>query len=643
MGKKSASGGGQRAKEPLRAVPAPPGGPEAVAPSPAPPPHGHNPRIEFKFFEELKHRNVVRVAMLYLVVCWLILDPVHVVFHMLEVPAWANRLVVILMAIGFPAVLLFAWVFEITPEGLKPTVQVDPRASIRPRTGRRLDRAIMVVMALAIAYFVADKFWLSKRLPAFASEQVPANGTTAPSAPAPPIPVATVDKSIAVLPFVDMSEKKDQEYFADGMAEELIDRLVHASDLRVISRTSSFYFKGKQATIADIAKTLGVSYVLEGSVRKSGKELRITTQLIRAGDGMHVWSQTYDRSLADIFKAQDGIAADVAQALQVALRSGTTGHTEANEEAYNLVLKGNYLLNSSSETDADKAPALYMEATRLDPNYAMAWAKFAWASWLSQDTTKALEAAQRALRIDPKLAYAHYVLGLVLEFQENDWGAAKAEMDRAIELDPDDLHARAELAWLTGAIFGQWDRKLHYLREVTANDPLDTFETWHLANSLYCAGRFNEAAESYRKLLQLNPGYWKAQVSYGIILLFLHQPPDARAVIEKATDEETRLWGLAILEWAVGHKIESDAAISRLEEKYGSTSSEEIAEAHAYRGEADAAFKWLDRTYELQRWHLAFVLVNPLLTNLHGNPRFTALLAKLKLDEWKRKVFASGA
>jgi len=327
MGEEAAASGGTVSNGPPKAVSNPTGGTEAVTPTAAPPVghgHGHHPHIEFKFLEELKQRNVVRVALLYLVACWLILDPVHVVFHMLEVPAWANRLVLILMAIGLPAVLLFAWAFEITPEGLKPTVEVDPSKSIRPLTGRRLDRAIMVVMALAIAYFVTDKFWLSRRLPPAMSEQTSAQGATAPSATAQPTSTATVEKSIAVLPFVNMSADKEQEYFSDGLTEELIDRLSHSPDLKVIARTSAFQFKGKNEDVRSIASKLGVANLLEGSVRKAGNELRITAQLIRAADGTHLWSQTYDRKLSDVFKVQDEIAGTVATALNVALRSGAS-------------------------------------------------------------------------------------------------------------------------------------------------------------------------------------------------------------------------------------------------------------------------------------------------------------------------------
>jgi TolB-like protein/Flp pilus assembly protein TadD len=502
--------------------------------------------------------------------------------------------------------------------------------------------AVGTVFVVALAALLVDKFSISSHV---AQEKPVATTSLAPAA-AVPAQSTISEKSIAVLPFVDMSEKKDQEYFSDGLSEELIDRLTHAADLRVISRTSSFYFKGKQATIGDIAKTLGVTHVLEGSVRKAGRKLRITAQLIRASDGSHLWSQTYDRSLADVFKVQDEIAGTVAQALKVALRSGTTGRTEASQEAYSLVLKGNYFWYRGTEADDDKALELYTEATRLDPNYALAWAKVARATDKnsSESLAKALEAAQRSLHIDPKLAYAHYVLGRTHMYFEWDWAAAKAELERAIELDPDDLHARVELAYLTGGIFGQFDRKVRYLRQIVSTDPLDAESLEHLGVSLFLAGRFDEAGAAYRKLLQLYPAEDNANAAYGVILLLLHQPQEALAAIEKETDEASKLWGLAILDWEIGHRAESDAAVSQLEGKYASTRYVAyIAEVRAYRGEVDAAFKWLDRAYQRNKLFMALMPVDPLLRNLHSDSRFEGMLVKLKLDQWKRKVFANGA
>ena len=232
------------------------------------------------------------------------------IFHMLEVPVWANRLVIILMALGFPAVTIFAWVYEITPEGLKPTAEIPHGQSIRRQTGQRLNRAIIAVLALALGYFVIDKFWLSKRS---ATESVTAPVAAESSAAVPTVPPIS-DKSIAVLPFTDMSEKKDQEYFADGMAEEILDILAKIPAIKVIGRTSSFQFKGKNENLRAIGKQLGAGYVLEGSVRKSGNKVRITAQLIEAQSGTHRWSDTYERDVGDVLKLQDDIAVKLQQA-----------------------------------------------------------------------------------------------------------------------------------------------------------------------------------------------------------------------------------------------------------------------------------------------------------------------------------------
>jgi TolB-like protein len=274
--------------------------------------HGHH-HIEFRFLDELKRRNVGRVAILYLVVCWLILEPVHVIFHMLEVPVWANRLVIILMTLGFPAVTIFAWVYELTPEGLKPATEVDPHQSIRAQTGQRLNRAIIAVLALALSYFVVDKFWISKRL-AVESATAPIGAVTPETESAVP-PIS--DKSIAVLPFADMSEKKDQEYFSDGMAEEVTDLLSKIPGLRVIGRTSAFQFKGKTGDLRSIGSTLGAHFVVEGSVRRTMDRIRVSVQLINAEDGRHAWSDSYDRDFRDALRVQDDIAAKLVRALQV--------------------------------------------------------------------------------------------------------------------------------------------------------------------------------------------------------------------------------------------------------------------------------------------------------------------------------------
>jgi len=639
MGKKSASSGGQKAKEPLGPVPAQPGGPEAVAPIPAPPSHGHghHPHIEFKFFEELKHRNVVRVAVLYLLACWLILDPVHVVFHMLEVPAWANRLVVVLMAVGLPAVLLFAWAFEITPEGLKPTLEIDPKRSIRTLTGRRLDRAIIVVLVLALGYFVADKFWLAKR------EPVPESVATKPTAPLPPAAIAVLEKSIAVLPFVDMSEKKDQEYFSDGLTEELIDHLSRSPDLRVIARTSSFSFKGKNEDVRTIASKLGVAHLLEGSVRKAGNDLRITAQLIRAADGTHLWSQTYDRPLADIFKVQGEIAGTVAQALNVALKTGDPGERDQrNLEAHNLLLQGNFFLGRRTKQDAEKAVDFYKQAISLDPNYALALERLASAhmfqadnGWISitQGNAKAREELKRALTIEPDLAVAHASLGSLYELFDWNWRAAQAEYKRARDLDSSDDSSQTRLARLDACTSGRFDDAIAAFHQHLLRDPLDTLALWRLGVSLVAAGRLNEAEAAWHKLEELNPNYAGGHAWWATTLVLMGRNAEALATVERESDEAWKLSYSPLVYWSLGRRAESDAALSQLKEKYAAGSAYQIAEMYAYRGEVESAFEWFERAYRQRDGGLQLLRIDPILGNVRGDSRYKILLAKMNLAD----------
>jgi adenylate cyclase len=642
MGQKSASEAGKIPTNPPETAPAATGGTLAAERNAAPSGrhHGHHPHIEFKFLEELKHRNVVRVALLYLVVCWLILEPIHVVFHMLEVPVWANRLVLILMAIGLPAVAVFAWAFEITPEGLKPTVEVDPKKSIRSLTGRRLDRAIIVVLALALGYFVADKFWPTGR------ETVPGSVTATPTpAPSTSPTIVAPEKSIAVLPFVDMSEKHDQEYFSDGLTEELIERLSRNPDLKVIARTSSFYFKGKQATIGEIANTLHVGHVLEGSVRKAGAELRVTAQLIRASDGTHLWSQTYDRSLSDIFKVQDDIAGTVSRALKVALSSAGDGEQgkDTNAEAHNLLLQGDFFSRRRTRSDLDTAIRFFTQASALDPGYALAWARLGRAylnltlhRWIPavEGSARAKDFLTRALRIEPRLMSARVTLFLIHSQIDWDAAAARADIDRMREIDPnDEFSTRYCVAVQKWSVTGNTDELIELHRRQLDQDPLATTAMYNLANRLFEAGRFEESVATLHRLLQLSPGYAGAQADMGIALLFLERNDQALAAIEQETDERQRSWALPIVYWALGRRADSDDALGVLEKSFARSDPLSLAEAHAYRGETDAAFRWLGRAYLQHDFDLVHIKSNPLLSNLHKDPRYQEFLPKLKLAD----------
>ena len=465
--------------------------------------------------------------------------------------------------------------------------------------------------------------------------------------PAKATALAAPQKSIAVLPFVDMSEKRDQEYFSDGLTEELIDHLAHAPDLKVIARTSSFQFKGKSEDVRTIAGKLGVANVLEGSVRKAGNELRITAQLIRAGDGVHLWSQTYDRNLKDIFKVQDEIATTVTGALQSALSPAPTAGSQrpANIDAYNLVLKGNFYFERRNPGDYDEAIRQYQHAAQLDPNYALAWAKLA-RTYIGQaadnfvpsaeGAAKAREAVRRALEIDPNSPQAHFALANIHRWFDLDWGAAIAEYRKVVQLDPyseDGVLARAGILETTNASIGGSIEAIKLGKERTAHNPLDTSAWSDLAWYQYYAGQLEASAGTSRRVLDLNPGYATAHEQYAQTLLLMGKANEALAVAQRESDEITRLYIVACIQWTLGQRAESTTTLRQLEARYAETAPYYIAAAHAWRGETDAALTWLDRAYRQHDGQIEVIKIDPVLRSLHGDPRFQALLVRMKLAD----------
>jgi serine/threonine protein kinase/TolB-like protein/cytochrome c-type biogenesis protein CcmH/NrfG len=456
-------------------------------------------------------------------------------------------------------------------------------------------------------------------------------------------PLAAGDKSIAVLPFIDMSEKRDQEYFSDGLSEELIDQLSRNPELRVIARTSSFQFKGRNEDVRAIAEKLGVAHILEGSVRKAGNALRITAQLIRASDGSHLWSHTYERGFNDIFQVQDEISSTVSQALKATLsQAGAEWKArKADTEAYNQLLQGNYVADHNTRADLEKAIGFYQAALKLDPNYALAWAKLAnttihqasigWVS-IAEGTAAARDALQRALRVDPDLAYAHRVLGNLYEEFDWNWARAASEYQRALELDPNDLHARIALADLKAIRSGRFDERIEYSRQALARDPLDSNERWSVAWALLSAGRSEEAEATLRKLVELNPAFAGGSSFLGLSLLLMKRYPEALAAVNAESDESFKLSTLPAVYWALGQRAASDATLAELEQKYADASAFNVAEMHAWRGETDAAFHWLERAYRQRDPGMEMVRIDPLLRNLHADPRFHAMLVKMNLE-----------
>ena len=610
--------------------------------------HAHARLPTFKFVEELKRRNVGRVAILYLVIGYLILEVFGVFVHLLELPAWIGRSVVLLMVIGFPVALLVAWIYEITPEGLKPTEEVAPQKSIRYQTGKRLDRAIIAALAIALSYFIVDKFWLSAhkspvRAEAAAepvaapvstpqqSASLPATNSTLP----PTLPAVTPRNSVAVLPFLDMSEKHDQEYFSDGLSEELIDMLVKVPGLSVPARTSSFYFKGKQVTIAEIAKALGVAHVLEGSVRKSGNALRITAQLIRIDNGYHVWSQTYDRKLDDIFKVQDDIARSVVSALKVALSSSSVIRPIGTQsvEAYTLYLQGKAVSQHSMRDSPEEkiATDYFRQALKIDPAFALAWERLSVQLTDQNRIPEARQASETALRLDPVLPEAHASMARLVILADWDLARADEQLKRALELDPNNSYA---LSWcgLLAVMRGQFDRGLDYMRRSAELDPLNPLRYSGLSDALGQSGKFADSGVAFDRFLQLNPAAEPYRHCVMASIKFMvGDPAAALAILEGKPKTPDDCPARILVLDALGRHSEADAVFAPYVRDYGTKHPTTVASIYAMRHDSNQAFSWLERAYKQRDFDMLYLKVDQTFKNLRPDPRFDALLKKMKL------------
>jgi TolB-like protein/tetratricopeptide (TPR) repeat protein len=531
----------------------------------------------------------------------------------------------------------------------EPRPPLDPSVPSRglasPHTRWMLTTGV-VVLSLALAYFAVDRLWLSKHN----ADEKPVAAMALAAIPA---AAAAPEKSVAVLPFVDMSEKHDQEYFSDGLSEELIDKLTKVTDLRVPARTSSFYFKGKQATIADIAKALSVSHVLEGSVRKSGNLLRVTAQLIRTDNGYHVWSETYDRPLDDVFKVQDDIAGAVVNALKVSLLSPKANRNAptTSTEAYTAYLQGRSIfLRGSTSAEMEKAADYLHRALKLDPVFALAWAELSfvrlWQVWylpLEGAAEEARYAADRALAVDPTLPEAHMAVGRIRETLDWDWAGADKELRLALELSPMNARVLRSAADIP-LVRGEFDKALPLYMRSKIQDPLDDITFARLAWMYYFMGQLADAEVTYRQALDLNPAspgsVAGAHLELAMVLLARGEP--LRALSEMQRERSTFAnQGLSIIYHAMGRKTESDSAMVAAEReqskhttpKYWNSGAVWMAYAHAYRGEVDQALAWLDRAYERRDFGLVYLKGLPLLRNLEDEPRYKGFLRKMNLSE----------
>jgi transcriptional activator of cad operon len=449
-------------------------------------------------------------------------------------------------------------------------------------------------------------------------------------------------QSVAVLPFLDMSDTKDQQYFADGLTEELIERLASVPRLHVVARSSSFYFKGKQATLTEIAKTLGVGYLLEGSVRKAGNALRITAHLVRADDGSDLWSKTYDRPLADIFNIQDEIAGAVVQVLKISIVPAEPILT-SNPEAYTEFLRALAHVDNGYASDYETAEMQLHAALLLDPQFAGAWALLATATIWRFDVrapnptpeacARAHSAANRALELGPTLSQTHRAKGIVLQSCDGDLNGARGEFDRALQLQPDDpllLMSQARLA----AEMGQADRSIEFGRRATAVDPLNPWTFSALGDVYLYLGHPAEAEPAYRKAIQINPSLAYNHSALAVALLTNHKPAEAVAESEREPDPQYRLMVRPIALDAAGRKKDAEQELAELKLRYGEENADWVALFYACRHESDDAIQWL-RTYAVR--HTRLLGYQPYLMNcfnsLRDDPRYQEIKRQMKAFE----------
>jgi TolB-like protein len=460
-----------------------------------------------------------------------------------------------------------------------------------------------------------------------------------------PVPAAP-GPSIAVLPFTNLSPDKGQEYFSDGLSEELLNLLTKIPQLQVTARTSSFSFKGREIAVPEIAQQLHVTHVLEGSVRRVGDRVRITAQLIDASTDKHVWSETYDRRLDDVFAIQDEIAADVVKQLRLKIPGVAPRARQTDPEAYALYLQAAQLTRKRTAEAFAQGDALLRRVLEIDPRYAPAWAQLAGnivneviigAKSKEEAFPRAREAAAKALALDPDYARAHASLGSLAIF-EDDIPAAARHFERALELDPTDLIVLGNSSAVLKGL-GRLNEAIALDEAVVRRDPVNTSWLFNLASAQNWAGRYDQAIGSLRAVQTLNPGFAGSHLVFGEALLGKGDASGALAEIQLEATEPFKMMGLPMAYHALGRKAESDAALDALIAKYGKDAPYDVAYIYAFRGEADRAFEWLDKAAAAHDTSLILILVENLFANVHSDPRWLSFLRKLgKAPEQLEKI-----
>jgi len=574
------------------------------------------------FFVELKRRNVYKVAIAYGVVAWLLIQIATQVFPFFEIPNWTVRLVVLLIAIGFPIALIIAWAFELTPEGLKRTEVADVApATCSPH--RAWIYVVIIAGAMSVGLFFLGRYTASTRS---AGSEVR-------------------EKSIAVLPFENLSGSPENAYFTDGIQEEILTRLAKIADLKVISRTSTARYKSSPDNLRQIAKQLGVANILEGTVQKAADRVRVNVQLIKAETDAHLWAETYDRKLTDIFGVESDIAKTIADTLQAKLtgseKNAIAAQPTENTEAHEFYLKGRYFWNKRTGPDLRKAIDYFKQAIDKDPKYGLAYAGLADSYTLlsaygagspQESFPSAKTAAQKALELDDTLAEAHTSLGQILLFYDLDLVGSSKEFERAIALNPNYATAHHWYGVGPPLAVGEFDRAIAELRRAQQLDPLSLIINADLGVAFTTARRYDEAITQLRKTIEMDPRFYYAHWNLGVALELKGELREALAEYKKAAELDDDPIVLGLIAHAYAKLGERDQALKLLAElqqvaahRYVPFST--FAGVYMALGEKDKAIDYLERAYRDRA--LSNIKVDPMLDPLRGDPRFEALVAKI--------------
>jgi adenylate cyclase len=575
-----------------------------------------------KFFAELQRRNVYKVAVAYGVVSWLLVQVATQVFPIFDIPNWTARMVVVLLLLGFPVALILAWAYELTPEGLQRTDAIGPSESIARTTGRKLDFVIIGVLLAVIAVIAFQHY-----------------------RPARPPPIAGVpDKSIAILPFLDLSQAKDQEYFSDGITEQIINSLAHVHGLFVVARTTAFSFKNKNMDIREVGRQLGVSHVLEGSVSQGPGKVRVVAQLIDVANGYHLWSETYDSANPDFLSLQSDVARKVASALQIELHLAETNKLAKslthNPEAYDNYLRGRFLLNKRTVDSIQKGRALFEQAVADDPRFALGHAGIADA-WIllgiygEFSTEEAARLAwpevSSALALDDSLAEGYVSRAMLLGDFEWDSAAAEKDFRKAIELNPNNAAAHHWYA-MSLAELGRFEEARSQILAAQKLDPLSPIIRAARAKIHFVARQYDEAIVQCRAALDLEADFEPALYILAQTYASQHRFPEAveaaKKYAERSGDNEVNLV-LAYVYAAAGMKSEAETIVRAASLPQAEFSRYDMATVCAASHDAEGALGWLEKAIQRRSLLAVWLRVDPRLDNFRSHPRYNELASRL--------------